>query len=151
MLEISPLRATIVTGQLRCFDHYRIMKSSQALAAFAALSQETRLAIFRLLIRDGSDGLPAGEIASRLVVQPSTLSFHVAALERAGLVTSRRLQRQIFYAPNFEDIRGLVTFLLEDCCGGRPEICADIFSDIQASCGPSCETASAAAPRKSAR
>lgn len=127
------------------------MKSSQALAAFAALSQETRLAILRLLIRDGAEGLPAGEIAARLDVQPSTLSFHVAALERAGLVTSRRLQRQIFYAPNFDGVRGLVTFLLEDCCGGHPEICADIFSGVQSACGPSCDVEPAPPARKKAQ
>jgi ArsR family transcriptional regulator, arsenate/arsenite/antimonite-responsive transcriptional repressor len=127
------------------------MESSQALAAFAALSQETRLAILRLLIRDGVEGVPAGEIASRLKVQPSTLSFHVAALERADLVTSRRVQRQILYAPNLEGIRGMVTFLLEDCCGGRPEICADIFSAVQPGCAPGCNTKSAGPVRKAAR
>ena len=98
------------------------------------------------------DGLPAGEIAARLEVQPSTLSFHVAALERAGLVTSRRLQRQIFYAPNFEEIRGLLTFLLDDCCGGRPEICADIFSGaIRQTCGDVCATEPDTAIRKAVR
>ncbi len=118
--------------------------------AFSALSQETRLAILRLLIRRGEEGLSAGDIATKLNVQPSTLSFHVAALERAGLVRSRRLQRQIFYAPDLDGLRGLVTFLLEDCCGGRPEICADIFSGVQASCEPSCKT-EAAPGRKRAR
>lgn len=119
------------------------MKSSQALAGFAALSQDTRLAIFRLLVKIGPDGLPAGEIAAKLDVPPPTLSFHIASLERAGLVTSRRVQRQIIYAPDFDGVRGLVTFLLDDCCGGRTEICAGIFSSLAASCGP--------APAKSAR
>ncbi len=115
------------------------MKSSQAIEAFSALSQETRLAILRLLIKIGDDGLSAGEIGAKLDVQPSTLSFHVAALERSGLVTSRRLQRQIIYAPNFEGVRDLVSFLLEDCCGGRPEICADLFSEVNTGCAtPSC-------------
>ncbi len=126
------------------------MKSSQALAAFSALSQETRLAILRLLIRRGEKGLAAGDIAAKLGVQPSTLSFHVAALERAGLVQSQRMQRQIFYAPDLKGLRGLVTFLLEDCCDGRPEICADIFSSAQASCEPGCKT-EAAPVRKRAR
>jgi len=127
------------------------MESSQALEAFAALSQETRLAILRLLIRRGAEGLPAGEIASRLKVQPSTFSFHVAALERADLVTSWRVQRQIFYAPDLAGIRGMVTFLLEDCCGGHPEICGDIFAVVQPGCGPACDTKSAVPVRKTAR
>ena len=127
------------------------MESNQALAAFAALSQETRLAILRLLIRDGVEGLPASEIASRVGAQPSTLSFHVAALERAGLVTSRRLQRQIFYAPNFAGVRGLVTFLLEDCCSGHPEICGNIFAGVQSACDdPSCVIEPAPPVRKKA-
>lgn len=129
------------------------MKSSQALAAFAALSQETRLAILRLLIRDGVEGMPASDIAARLGVQPSTFSFHVAALERSGLVTSKRVQRQIFYAPNFDEVRGLVAFLLEDCCGGRPEICADLFPGAQKDCGADCDAepaATASAQRKAA-
>ena len=108
------------------------MKSSQAQEAFAALAQETRLAILRFLIREGTDGLPAGQIAEKLKVPPSTFSFHVAGLERAGLVQSRRIQRQIIYAPNLDGIRELLTFLLQDCCGGRPEICADLFSGLQA-------------------
>lgn len=123
------------------------MKSSQAQAGFAALSQETRLAIFRLLIKIGPDGLPAGEIAAKLDVPPPTLSFHIASLERAGLVTSHRVQRQIIYAPDFEGVRGLVTFLLDDCCGGRPEICAGIFSSIEGSCTPSAKKGA----RKSAK
>ena len=109
------------------------MKSSQAQEAFGALSQETRLAILRFLIREGTEARPAGYIAERLGVPASTFSFHVAALERAGLVQSRRVQRQIFYAPNLEGIRELLTFLLDDCCGGRPEICANLFGSMQQS------------------
>lgn len=112
------------------------MKSIQAQAGFAALSQDTRLAILRLLIKIGPEGLPAGEIAARLDVSPPTLSFHVASLERAGLVTSRRVQRQIIYAPDFEGLRALITFLLDDCCGERPEICAGLFAGLDAACAP---------------
>jgi ArsR family transcriptional regulator, arsenate/arsenite/antimonite-responsive transcriptional repressor len=125
------------------------MKTSRALAAFAALSQETRLAILRLLIKEGADGLAAGEISSRLAVQPSTLSFHVAALERAELVNSRRVRRQILYAPNMKGVGGLMTFLLEDCCGGRPEICAEILAAAKAGCGSAGGAASSVvAPKK---
>ena len=103
------------------------MESRQAQEAFAALAQETRLAILRYLIREGLNAVPAGRIAEALNVPPSTFSFHVAALERAGLVKSQRLQRQILYSPALDGIRELLTFLLDDCCGGRPEICANLF------------------------
>lgn len=103
------------------------MESIQAQEAFGALSQETRLAIFRFLIREGRNAVPAGQIAEALNVPPSTFSFHVAALERAGLVRAQRMQRQILYSPNLEGIRELMTFLLNDCCGGRPEICANLL------------------------
>lgn len=104
------------------------MKTSQAEAAFAALSQATRLAILRYLIKSGSEGVPAGVIADTLDIQPSTFSFHVAILTRARLVQARREQRQILYSPDFEGIRAVVEFLLKDCCNGRPEICSDLFS-----------------------
>lgn len=114
-------------GQLLYFQYCGIMESSQAQEAFGALSQETRLAILRFLLRGGRNAVPAGQIAEALKVQPSTFSFHVAALERAGLVKSQRMQRQILYSPNLDVIRELLEFLLNDCCGGRPEICANLL------------------------
>jgi DNA-binding transcriptional ArsR family regulator len=96
---------------------------ARATAAFAALAQETRLAVFRLLVREGPTGLPAGEIAERVGVAPSTLSFHLAQLERAELIRSARVQRQIFYALDVRGTRRLVGFLTEDCCRGNPELC----------------------------
>jgi DNA-binding transcriptional ArsR family regulator len=99
------------------------MDTETALAAFAALSQETRLAAFRLLMAEGPSGLPAGEIAERLGVPQSTLSFHLGQLERAGLVTATRRARHILYAADFEGTRRLLGFLTEDCCRGRPEVC----------------------------
>jgi DNA-binding transcriptional ArsR family regulator len=104
------------------------MESTQAIAAFAALAQETRLAVFRLLMVEGPGGLPAGEIARRLDTQPATLSFHLQHLERAGLLTRHRQSRQIFYAADVEGVRRLLSFLTEDCCQGRPEICGDLAS-----------------------
>ena len=99
------------------------MDELEATQALGALAQPTRLAVFRLLVREGPDGLPAGEVAARIGVQPATLSFHLAQLERAGLLVSKRRSRQIFYAADFAAMRGLVGFLLDDCCHGRPEIC----------------------------
>ncbi len=104
------------------------MESSEAAAAFAALSQETRLDLMRLLIAEGASGLPAGDIAARLEVPASTLSFHLAALERAGLTQPTRQGRQIIHAVRFAGLRQLLAFLTETCCGGRPELCGDIFS-----------------------
>lgn len=99
------------------------MEMNKALSAFGALSNETRLSVFRLLIKEGSAGLPAGEIAERLTVPPSTLSVHLARLERSGLLISRRVQRRIFYAADIEGVARLLDFLVEDCCQGRPELC----------------------------
>ncbi len=100
------------------------MEMRNALAALSALAQETRLEVFRLLMRAGPAGLAAGAVAERIGVQPATLSFHLRELERAGLLTARRESRQIFYAPDFRGMRALLAFLTEDCCGGHPEICA---------------------------
>lgn len=100
------------------------MESDSAIAALAALAQEHRLAVFRLLVREGPSGLPAGTIAARVGVPPSTLSHHLAHLERAGLLRSWRIDRRIFYAVDVEGTRRLVAFLTDDCCQGHPEICA---------------------------
>ena len=106
------------------------MKSKDAIEALAALAQETRLAIFRLLVRQGPDGLPAGAIGERLEIPAPTLSFHLAQLSRAGLVASRRAGRSILYAADYRGMNGLLTYLTEDCCQGRPELC------VGAACGP---------------
>ena len=100
------------------------MKLTDAVGALGALAQETRLAIFRLLVQAGPDGLPAGVIAERLGVAPPTLSFHLSQLSNAGLITSVRQSRSIVYAPDFDAMRGLVGFLTENCCGGDPSRCA---------------------------
>lgn len=102
------------------------MEEKLALAALAALAHETRLAVFRLLVTAGPSGLPAGEIAERLGVVASTLSFHLKELDRAGLLRSWRRQRQVFYAADYQGTRELLTFLTRDCCQGHPEICGDL-------------------------
>ncbi|NJO67678.1 MAG: helix-turn-helix transcriptional regulator [Rhodospirillales bacterium] len=99
------------------------METTKAAHAFAALAQEHRLAVFQLLVREGPNGLPAGTIADRLAVPPSTLSHHLAHLESAGLLRSWRVERRIFYAVDIEGTRRLVMFLTEDCCRGHPELC----------------------------
>jgi DNA-binding transcriptional ArsR family regulator len=102
------------------------METNRARDAFQALAQETRLAALRLLVPAGPNGLAAGVIAARLAVQPSTLSTHLGILERAGLVASRRAARHIFYAAQYEGLRQLIAFLMEDCCQSRPEICGGL-------------------------
>ncbi len=90
---------------------------------FAALAHDVRLTVFRLLLAKSPDGLPAGQIALRLEIPASTLSTHLAQLERAGLLRSWREQRRILYAVDIEGTRRLVGFLVDDCCGGQPELC----------------------------
>ena len=102
------------------------MESSDAAAGFSALSQETRLNLMRILATKGASGMAAGELASALGQVPSTLSFHLAALEQSGLVQSTRQGRNIIYAVRFAGLRALFSFLTETCCGGRPDLCGDL-------------------------
>jgi ArsR family transcriptional regulator len=100
------------------------MDERQALISFAAVSQETRLRIVRLLVKAGPEGMAAGDIGDAMEVSPSNASFHLKELERAGLITARRESRSIVYSADYEALSGLIRFLMEDCCSGRPEICA---------------------------
>ncbi len=104
------------------------MDERQALTVFAALSQETRLRILRMLVVAGPEGLAAGAIAEKAEVSASNVSFHLKELERAGLVTARRDARSIIYSAEYDVLSGLIRFLMEDCCSGRPEICAPVIS-----------------------
>ena len=117
------------------------MDESQAHTCFAALSQETRLAVVRLLVKAGDDGIAAGAIADEVGVSASNISFHLKELERSGLILQRREARSIIYAANYDVLRGLIGFLMEDCCGGRPEICAPALA-------PTCRPAAKPAPRR---
>jgi ArsR family transcriptional regulator len=99
------------------------MDQKRAIAALGALAQETRLELFRLLVTCGPEGLPAGVIAERLGVLPSSLSFHLAQLVHAGLITQRRLSRQLIYSAEYGAMNALLAYLTENCCG-RGAVCA---------------------------
>ncbi|MBX2879270.1 MAG: metalloregulator ArsR/SmtB family transcription factor [Granulosicoccus sp.] len=98
------------------------MDKQQAVARFAALSQETRLEIIRYLVKAGAEGASAGILASHVGVSASALSFHLSTLTHAGLVSSKRQSRQIIYTIDFEALGALITFLLEDCCEQNSEL-----------------------------
>jgi DNA-binding transcriptional ArsR family regulator len=102
-----------------------VMEEKRAIAALGALAQETRLALFRLLVTAGPPGLRAGVIAERLGVQPSSLSFHLAQLVHAGLITQRRLSRQLIYSAEYGTMNALLAYLTENCCG-RDAVCAPV-------------------------
>ncbi len=104
------------------------MKKELALDALAALGQETRLDVFRLLVKAGQEGMPAGAISDALDVRPNTLSTHLGVLSRSGLVHAERDGRSILYRADLAAMGDLVTYLLQDCCGGQPELCAPVLS-----------------------
>lgn len=106
------------------------MEKINALTAFSALSQETRLDVFRMLIEAGDAGLQAGEIATRLDVRQNTLSANLSVLLNAGLVHNQREGRAIRYFANTDGLRGLLGFLLKDCCGGRPDLCEPLIDTL---------------------
>ncbi|MCK0208515.1 metalloregulator ArsR/SmtB family transcription factor [Starkeya koreensis] len=117
------------------------MDSEQAILAFAALAQSTRLDVFRLLVEQEPHGLPAGEVARRLAVPHNTMSTHLAVLARTGLIASERQSRAIIYRANLPEVGELARFLLQNCCGGRPEVCAPLIAELSPCCPPatSCE------------
>ena len=110
------------------------MESKNALTQLSALAQENRLAVFRLLVKAGHDGLPAGEIATALDVPPNTLSAQLNILSNAGLIEGRRQGRSIIYSANYDAISGLIVFLMEDCCQGREEVCTPVMVAAQSAC-----------------
>ena len=110
------------------------MEKHAAVESLSALAHDGRLAIFRLLVKAGPEGVAAGEIARRLRTQANTMSAQLLILANAGLVKARREGRSIIYAADFGRMGSLLLFLTEDCCGGKPEICAPLAS--VASCCP---------------
>ncbi len=127
---------------------YKNMKKSTVIAALGALAQETRLDIFRLLVQKGPEGLPAGEIGTRLGQPSPTLSFHLNQLRFAGLVKSRRESRSIIYSANFKAMNDLLAYLTENCCGGRAELCSPA---AEPGCGAECAPQQIATPKNSRR
>lgn len=112
----------------------QIMETKKALEAFSALSLESRLDIFRLLIKAGANGALAGEISEQLGVLQNTLSTNLNILVNAGLVHRARQGRSVRYTAEFDGIRALLGFLLQDCCGGKPELCSPIIAEIICAC-----------------
>ena len=110
------------------------MDQTKTLSAFSALSQQTRLDVFRLLIKAGASGLLAGELADRLDVRQNTMSANLAVLLGSGLVRNERQGRTIRYFADFDAVRALLAFLMEDCCGGRAELCRPIIDEIACAC-----------------
>jgi len=109
------------------------MKATEAVTALAALAHVYRLAVYRMLVEAGPEGFPAGEIASRLKLPPSSLTFHLQALQRAGLITQERMSRQIIYAADFGAINSLVGYLTENCCARSAS------ADCGVECAPAAE------------
>ena len=116
------------------------MESKIVVSMLSALGHEGRLAIFRLLVKAGPEGVAAGEIARTLAVLPNSLSANLNVLSHADLIASRREGRSILYSANYAAMGGMLGFLVEDCCGGAPEICAPLGSIVARAetCGPTC-------------
>jgi ArsR family transcriptional regulator, arsenate/arsenite/antimonite-responsive transcriptional repressor len=110
------------------------VESKAALKSLAALAQETRLSIFRLLVQAGAEGVAAGIIGETLEVPPATLSFHLKELSHAGLVSSRQEGRFIYYSTDYEQMAALMTFLTQNCCQGMPEACLNVMETALGGC-----------------
>ena len=110
------------------------MDKTTSLAALAALGQDTRLETFRLLVKAGAEGMPAGEIATRLGTVQNTMSSHLKILTHAGLVRAERDGRSVRYAADMTGFRDLLAYLMEDCCNGSPELCRPVIDAVTCDC-----------------
>ncbi|MEE9376246.1 MAG: helix-turn-helix domain-containing protein [Rhizobiaceae bacterium] len=110
------------------------MDTNQTTLAFFALSQKLRLDVFRLLIQAGAKGMLSGQVGEALHVRQNTMSTNLNILLQAGLVRKERQGRSIRYFADFESLRGMLAFLMEDCCGGRPELCQPVIDEIAVAC-----------------
>ncbi|WAX96776.1 metalloregulator ArsR/SmtB family transcription factor [Aminobacter sp. NyZ550] len=113
------------------------MDVNDTIDALAALAQPTRLEAFRQMAAAEPDGIAAGDLARRLDVPQNTMSAHLAVLTRAGLATGDRQGRSIIYRANLPALRNVLLFLLQDCCDGKPEICAPLLAELSPCCTPS--------------
>lgn len=129
MAENSAIHQTVIY-----IDYSGYMDINHALDALAALSQKTRLETFKLLVEEGHEGLLAGEIAERLGVLQNTMSTHLNILLKAELVRKERQGRAIRYCVDIQTMQGLLAYLVQDCCGGKPELCQSIIAQV--SCAP---------------
>jgi ArsR family transcriptional regulator, arsenate/arsenite/antimonite-responsive transcriptional repressor len=125
-----------VLTSVHYFDVPRIMEIKGAVTALAALAQETRLLIYRVLIEAGPEGVSAGRIGETLEVPAATLSFHLKELAHAGLISSRQERQFIYYAVDFERMAELMTFLTQNCCQGMPEKCLTVVETALGRCCP---------------
>lgn len=108
-----------------------ILTSANAVEALSALAHGARLDVFRLLVRAGDEGLPAGEIARRLDTPANTMSTSLAILQRSHLIRSRREGRSVIYSADYGAFAELLSYLVEDCCDGRPEVCNRLANVVQ--------------------
>jgi ArsR family transcriptional regulator, arsenate/arsenite/antimonite-responsive transcriptional repressor len=114
------------------FDKYRIMKSIEVVKALSALAQESRLALFRVLVKRGPEGFTPSVLAEKLGIAAPTLSFHLKELQNAGLVSARREGRFLYYSSCFDRMRGLVGFLTDECCSQADEACDENCKPVAA-------------------
>jgi ArsR family transcriptional regulator, arsenate/arsenite/antimonite-responsive transcriptional repressor len=114
----------------------RYMESEDAILALAALAQSTRLEVFRRLVKHEPEGLAAGDIAKAIAVPQNTMSSHLSILSRAKLVSAQRFGRSIVYRADLKRFQAVVLFMLQDCCDGRPEICAPLIESLTPCCVP---------------
>lgn len=115
------------------------MNNEAAILALAALAQHTRLEVFKLLVRHEPEGLPAGELARELSTPHNTMSSHLSILTRAELIKGERQSRSIIYRANLDRLREMMLFLVQDCCGGRAELCAPLLDQLSCGCEPKVE------------
>ena len=141
----SPSQPALLDNRLSCPEppckhpyiwYSGCMDDTEVIAALAALAQSTRLQTFRLLVAREPDGVPAGELARLVEVPQNTMSAHLAILARAKLIVGERRSRSIIYRANLDGFREAMVFLVKDCCGGRPDLCAPLIADLAPCCPP---------------
>ena len=127
------------------------MDALEAVLALGALAQDARLAIFRLLVEAGPEGVPVGDIGRKIKIPPATLTFHLQQLNHAGLITARRHGRQLIQTAAYDRMNDLIAFLTDNCCGGNPALCLPKGKMGAARCDTTSETARTPARRRAAR